>query len=280
MRLSAGRLRARGGYLLAEALCALALAGVLTVTAAVALSGARRSLARMDALSTASRASRESVTIVAALLRDAESITLLGDTAVSLATLLGLGAVCDLEGNGRAIMVPPAVVTAASPIFSRAQQLEPGDLISVLVVDTVARSSRWIATVVDTVSERVAASPCGVSDGWVHPSDAGAARLRLAVRDSLPMEMQRGAPVRLSRPGRLALYHAGSGDWMLGWRRCDASGAICGAIQPVAGPLRSPGAAGLRFRREGVQGVTVLTMGLPPARGDSVFVRTVPVLAP
>lgn len=279
---AARRRHLRRGHLLAEALCALALSGVLAVTAAVALGGARRSLARMDALASTARASRESLTIAASLLRDADPIILLGDTAVSLATLVGLGAVCDLEVGGRAIMLPPATVANDSPLFSRSQPVEPGDLLAVLVVDSLARSSRWATTVVDSVSERVAASPCGVSEGWMHVNDLGATRLRLRLRDSLPAEMQRGAPVRVARPGRLALYHAGSGEWMLGWRRCDAAfvSATCGAIQPVAGPLRSPAAGGLRFTREGTIGLTLRASGLSPAQGDSLFVRILPVVAP
>ena len=35
---------------------------------------------------------------------------------------------------------------------------------------------------------------------------------------------------------------------MLGWRRCSTDFAICGVVQPVAGPLRTPAAGGLRIR--------------------------------
>jgi hypothetical protein len=38
---------------------------------------------------------------------------------------------------------------------------------------------------------------------------------------------------------------------MLGWRRCTSDGLTCGVAQPVAGPLASRAAGGMRLRIDG-----------------------------
>lgn len=239
--------RLRGGHLLAEALCALALGGVLAATAAVALGNVRRSLASSEAVSRERRTAREAASIAATLLRDAESLAIHGDTATSAAFLVATSAACDVESSRRAILLPPHAVSSGSAITARAQAIEAGDLISLLSTDSLAGAGAWVTTVIDTVGERASSSPCGPLEGWTVAADGSATRLRLALRDPLPDDVRTGAAVRITRRGRLSLYHAGSGDWMLGWRRCAVDGT-CGASQPVAGPLVTPARGGLRFR--------------------------------
>lgn len=262
----------RRGHLLAEALCALALSGVLAAAAALSLGAARRAMASTDRLASAERSSREAVSIIAALMKDADSVVVEGDTAAALSVTIGVGAVCARSGN--AIMLPPMDVSAGGPIAARAQPIEAGDLISILMVDSLAIGAYWVHTLVDSVSERTMSSPCGATEGWATPADAGATRLRLVLRDTPSADMPIGAPVRLLRRGRLSLYHAGRGDWMLGWRRCAADGSGCGAIQPVAGPLRTPGAGGLRLRVDVAAGtILIAASGLPPARPAHLTIR-------
>ncbi len=243
--------RIRHGYLLAEALCALALAGVLAVAAATTLSAARRAMKSASERAAAERAGRESVSVIASVLRESSAVTIEGDTAVAFAQVIALGAIC--ERSGLAIVLPPLEVSVATPLVARGQPVEPGDMISVLVVDSLAVGASWVSTLVDTVSERTVAGSCGAADGWTQPSDEGAMRWRLVLRSALPPSTQRGAPLRVLRRGRLSLYASGSGAWMLGWRRCaflvpDAVG--CGGIQPVAGPLRTPAGGGLRLEAD------------------------------
>lgn len=254
----------RRGALLAEALCALALAGVLAAVAGVALGAARRALATTDALTSAERAGQEAAAIAVALLRDADSLALLADTGVAFALPVATGVVCALEPE--AIWLPPVRARSGRPFTLRAQPVEAGDLVRVLVVDSVAVGARWVGDlVVDTVTERIGSPGCDAGDGWVAAEDAAEVRLRLRVTGPLPADLAIGAPVRVARRGRLALYHAGGGDWMLGWRRCASDGAGCGAIQPVAGPLRSPAAGGFRLARDAEGTLTVQARGVPPA---------------
>lgn len=257
--------RRRRGYLLAEALCALALSGVLAAAAALSLSSARRAMAKTSQLAAAERASRESVSVIASILRESASVTVEGDTAASFAYVVAIGAVC--EHAGRVVILPPVDGQPAA-LTARAQPVEAGDMVSVLVVDSLALGAVWVNIVVDSVTQRTTAGSCGASNGWTLPADDGAVRLRLVLAGALPPQTPAGAPVRVLRRGRFSLYASGTGDWMLGWRRCsfllsDALG--CGAIQPVAGPLRTPGAGGLRLNANPLLGtIHVEARGLGP----------------
>ncbi|HVH38933.1 MAG TPA: hypothetical protein VM764_02830 [Gemmatimonadaceae bacterium] len=261
------------GYLLVEALCALALSGVLALSAALALGSARRSMASAARLASAERSGREAVSIIAALLHDSRSVTIEGDTAASLSLTIAMGAVC--ARDGMAILLPPTAVGSGTALTARGQPVEVGDLLSILVVDSLALGARWEESLVDSVTVRTTASPCGSADGWGLPADDGSPRLRLVLRDSLPGALQAGAPVRVSRRGRVSLYESGTGDWMIGWRRCAdvlPSGVACGVIQPVAGPLRGPG-SGLQLSVDSTAGLfSIEAAGLPPARPTSMTV--------
>ncbi len=255
----------RRGALLAEALCALALAGVLAVVAGVALSAARRALASTDALALAERAGQEAAAIAVGMLRDADSLALLADTGVAFAIPLATGVVCALEPQ--AIWLPPVRARSGRPFTLRAQPVEAGDVVRLLVVDSLAVGARWTSEfVVDSVAERLGSPGCDAVDGWVPAEDAAETRSRLRLRAPLPADVAVGAAVRVARRGRLALYHAGGGDWMLGWRRCASDGTGCGAIQPVAGPLRTPAGGGFRLARGADGTITVQASGPPPAR--------------
>lgn len=240
----------RPGHLLVEALCALALAGVLAAAAAAALGTSRRALASIQATSGSARVAREAAVIAATLLRDADSIVLHGDTAATAAFLVATGAACAIDPARRAVLLPPATVTTAPPLTARGQPLEAGDIVAILTGDSLGRDALWWHTVVDSVAERTASSPCGPLEGWTAAADASGARMRLTLRDSLPDAVREGSALRVTRRGRLALY-ASSGEWMLGWRRCTTDGLTCGVAQPVAGPLASRTAGGFRIRLDG-----------------------------
>lgn len=264
-------MRPRAGVLLVEALCALALAGLLAAAAALALGAARRAVTAVDGVVSTDRAGREAVAIAAALLRDADSLALRGDTAVDLPLRIAHGVVCATEAQ--AIWLPPVRVPGGRPFTARAQPIEPGDLVTMLLVDSLATGMRWEGPlVIDSIAERSGSPGCDPTDGWVPATAAGEPRLRLALSAPLAPGLRAGAAVRIARRGRLALYRSGA-EWMLGWRRCASDGMTCGAIQPVAGPLRTPGGGGFRVRRAADDLVTVEARGLPPARTTQ---RTVP----
>jgi len=259
--------RVRPGYLLAEALCALALAGLLAAAAAMLLSGARRSLHAAERRDRAERAERETLAILRETLAGADGIILRGDTAVEFDLLIGTGVVCDHEAA--AIVLPPPTVRSGPPLTVITQPLGPEDVVAVRTSAITDDEEEWWIGVVDSAQVRQLPGVCDPGSGWRAVADADAAVLRLTLLDPLPPAVEEGAPVRIGRRGRLTLYHAGGGAWMLGWRRCHPWLEVCGAVQPVAGPLRPPSAGGLRMRWSGGApvGLEILATGADGGRG-------------
>lgn len=257
-------MRSRRGVLLAELLCAMAIAGLLATACALALGGVRRATTAAEARARALRSGREALAVVTALARDADSLVVLGDTAIDLQVRIASGVVCGRDAVS--LTLPPARVSSGAALLARSQPVEAGDHLAVLAHDTTTGVRWWVRAVVDSAMERSGEVPCGSADGLVDVLDAAAPRLRLVPSLGgtavLGGTVGAGAPVRLARRGRLALYAAGGGEWMLGWRRCQ--GGVCGVVQPLAGPLRSAAAGGFRARLAGdVLLVSVRMPGLP-----------------
>jgi len=256
----------RRGHLVVEALMAMALAGVLAAAAALALTGARRSLHAAERRDRAERAERDAVAILREALSAGDAVLIRGDTAVDLDVLLGVSVVCAVEP--RALILPPAV--GAGTLTALPQEPGRDDLVAVRLDST---EESWWYGVVDSLQARVIPGACDAGAGW-QPSGAPAPVLRLVLLDTVPAEVRVGATVRLARRGRFTLYHAGSGEWMMGWRRCHPWLELCGVVQPVAGPLRTPSAGGLRFRAlTDPSRLEILATGADGGRGARATVR-------
>lgn len=260
----------RRGHLLAEALCALVLAGILAAAAALALTGARRSLHAAERRDRAERAERDAVAVLREALGAGEAVLVRGDTAVDLDVLLGVSAVCAVES--RALIIPPLYPATSANDGLTVMPQEPGrdDLVAVQL-DPAAGT--WWYGIVDSLQSRTMPGVCDVASGW-QPGSSNAPVIRIVLLDSVPPSVEVGASVRLARRGRFTLYHAGAGDWMLGWRRCHPWLEVCGVVQPVAGPLRTPSAGGLRFRqRENPSRLEISAIGADGGRGARATIR-------
>lgn len=248
--------------MIAEALCALALAGVLAVACASAVVHGRRLLASAESRARAERAGLETLQVVAAIARDADSLVVLGDTAIELQLRVGDGVVCAREGA--ALYLPPGSGSGDPALVSLVQPIEIGDEVRAWVEDTLTGYRAWVSAPVESVTTRTGEVPCGSAGGFVAVGDSAASRSRL-VMSALDARIGPGTPVRIGRRGRLALYNAGGGDWMLGWRRC--GNGTCGVVQPVAGPLRSRSAGGFRVTALG-GGALDIRVGVPGIAGQ------------
>ncbi len=233
--------RRRSGHLLVEALCALALGGVVTVAAATVLSGSRTALDRLRLGAESDRVAREALGVATSLLAASDSLSVLPDSAVDLSLRIGIGVAC--ARDSLAVWMSPSRVIAGEPLTSWAQRPDVGDELAALVPDTVAGGHAWVGESIDAVSALALAAPCDAAHGWVDAGDAGAHADVLTTRTVLAA-VSPGSPLRVTRRGRLTLYVDGRGEWMLGWRRCQPG--ACGAVQPIAGPLRTPAAGGFR----------------------------------
>lgn len=239
-------LRAQQGYLLAEALCALALAGALAVVAATALTGAQRASRAAELRERAGRAERETIAVLRGAMEQGQVIAVRGDTAVDVDLTIAYGVACGVEPN--ALWLPPTRVVAGTPLVAALQSPGPDDVVAIRVAASPTSAPSWQEFVIDSVRSAIPAGFCDASDGWTSAADAATPRWRLTLRDALGPEVEVRATLRIARPGRFTLYHAGRGEWMLGWRRCAPDYFVCGVVQPIAGPLRTPAAGGLRVR--------------------------------
>ena len=229
----------RRGHTLVEALCALALGGLLASAAGLAFGAARGSLERAELRDVAGKAEREAVAIVRRAVATGGSVIARGDTAVELDLLLGLSVACGLGAHELWLPWPEERGLSALPTLPT-----PDDLLAVR--DVATSPDAWTYAVVDSVGSRVDATICTAADGWRDAAAASHPVLRVVLLDSLPATLGPGAEVRIYRRGRFTLYHAGRGEWMLGWRRCHPWSGVCGTVQPVAGPLGPPGTGGFR----------------------------------
>lgn len=213
----------RRGVTLIELLVAMTLGVLVLALCAGALIGQRRAERRSAESTRPGSAADEAVRVVASsLARLAQTDTLWarGDTALEWRTAVGVAVTCAAAGD--TIVVPDSGTGAwweDGP--------DSGD-----VVEITDENGRWTDRDVVAVTAR--------SNG----ACAGAQRT-LRLSDSIAHV---GAGfARVTRRVRFMLYRGGDGLWWLGQRTCTSrSPALCGAAQPVAGPLLPP-PLGARF---------------------------------
>jgi prepilin-type N-terminal cleavage/methylation domain-containing protein len=236
--------RARRGMTLAELLVALVLAAIVSAAVAAALSGAERQMRRAVAASTDRRTLREAELVLSAELRaaPADSLRLLGDTAVEFPGLVGTSVVC--VGAGNVVVLPPAAAESGAPYSVWRARPEVGDM--VVAFDTLG-GGHWSTATVDSVDSRPDGAGCLPASGLLSAADSVARQAALWLRlDRALTGARTGAPLRVIRRARYVLLRGVNHEWTLSYRRCDPGGA-CEASQPVVGALASAADSGLVF---------------------------------
>jgi hypothetical protein len=243
----------RTGAIAAELAVAVALAGVAGVIGIGILVTAERALRRGatdDARSTVVREAEH------ALVSDIESatpdsITLRGDTAIDLHALVGTSVVCAVA-PGVVVLPGAAGEGRLVPLTVWRQPVEGGDV--VMVWDS--GGAAWRRAEVDSVRAVADGAGCATTSGFRTVGDSIARvpvwRLRAAFA-SMPVP---GMPVRIVRAVRWTMVRGADRRWALSQRRCPRG--VCGASQPVTGPLASPADSGLHVARDG--SAVVLTL--------------------
>lgn len=158
------------------------------------------------------------------------------DTALEFRATIATAVLCD-SGGSDALLAPLAGPPALGSILARP---EPGD--TAWFLDAAGASESWVARAI-----------LGVRDSTAQCRIGGAVPFGAAPRGSVALRLASPAPagtsvVRVTRPWRYSLYRAADGGWYLGAKEWNAALARFNTIQPVAGPLASASAGGLRFR--------------------------------
>ena len=166
----------------------------------------------------------------------ADTFRLLADSAIELFSAVGTSVVCQLNAPTE-VGLASAAPGSSERLTSFATQPDTGDLALFFVPSD--SSEEWEGHRVAGFSSRALDTVCPVSSGFSAPSDAASIAYALTLREPMSASIHPGTPVRFIRRGRYSLYSASDGEWYLGYRRCNAIGSACAAIQPLSGPYRS-----------------------------------------
>jgi hypothetical protein len=250
-------LGARPGYTLAELLVA-AIAGGLVSATAVALGARTRSATGREAARAAARAQlRTAVSVVSAELADAGSdaapdgadLAELSDSAVDVRATIGGSVVCaTTAGPGTGSTLDLAASRPGLAWWSA--QPRDGDVVLVHDLGPAPgpADDAWTARAV-----RGAVPASTACAGSPFAGAAGETPWRLTLDGPpLPARIAAGAPVRVLRRRRYALYRGGDNLWALGLREWEAGGWQ--GVQPLAGPFDAPSAGGMRVTVRGAGG--------------------------
>jgi hypothetical protein len=260
-------LQCRAGTTLAEMAVALVLSGLAAAAGAGLLVAAERR-ARADAAGDhAAQVARDIAAMLGgdvAAARDG-SLLVLGDTAIELDSHVGGSVACTIVGAD--LVLPGATSSTGLPFTAWRQPPEPDDMVAAWD----GAGGGWVAATITSAGFPSNGGGCAVG-AFRTPADS-VSRVpvtRLRLDRALPAGVARGAPVRVFRRVRWALYRGGDGAWWLGLRKCP--GGVCGAAQPVTGPLAAPRDSGLVATLDSTSGLRVshrtMTAGgaAPPER--------------
>lgn len=246
---------------LPELLVALVLAGIAGTLGAGLLSVAERRLRASAASDVAAQLARDVAHLLGPEIAAAwwPGVEVRGDTALELDSHVGVSVACVVAPL--AVVLPSAATDVGDPYTAWRQPIEPGDALAARDTGGV-----WHSRTVVAVVERGDGAGCP-ADGVLRTAADSALRrpvYSLSLAGSFPPGVLPGAPVRVRRRVRWALYRAADSRWWLGYRRCTPA---CGPAQPVAGPFASPRDTGLAYS---IAADAVLTVAFRPASGGGL----------
>lgn len=269
-------MRSRAGFALAELMIALL---VLAVVGGAIHAGLHRQqeLFRSLAVMIAARADvRDAAEVLAGDLSAAsplDTLPLAADSAIEFHATIASSVSCD-SAPGYTVRMPPDAAEGGPRLTVVSAAPDTGDVMLLYNDDSSLAEPRWDRHVVGAVSSQSAGIACPATTGLTAAGDAAASSLVITLRGPAHPGVRRGAPVRILRRGRYALYRSSDARWYLGHRRCNSTGeSVCGQIQPLSGPYEGYAAAGqgglsLRYFDAGGAQLTFTTAPQDAARID------------
>jgi hypothetical protein len=202
----------------------------------------------------------------------------LSDSSIVFRLPVGAGVACDLAG-GTIDLAPDSV--AAGQVFARFRTSpQAGDTAWLLDEGPtdVAADDSWFGVAVTSVAR--SSGRCRSTALVDSVLDAGAPSWRLAYAGAAPpATITPGAPVRLTRLARFALYRSGSGENWLGFTEWQPVSGAWVAIQPVSGPYlpfnpATPAASGLALAGRDSSGARAMVPGAQVPSTIAIATRT------
>lgn len=158
------------------------------------------------------------------------------DTSIEFRATIASAVVCD-SSSATALLAP---LNASPRLASVLARPEPGD--TAWFLDSSGPIESWTPRPISAAIDSSALCRLGSS-----------APFGTSPRTSIALRLSAAPPpassvVRVTRPWRYSLYRASDGRWYFGAKDSNPALAHFNTIQPVAGPLLSAAAGGLRFR--------------------------------
>lgn len=225
-------LRPRRGFSLVEALVALVLFGVVaTMLYRTLVGGQRQHRAHVQSVAV-SESNRAAMAILAGELRELSAgegdILAMGSTSITFKSMRAFSIQCvPPDTAARRLVLDGSLISGLRPIDS------PDD--SVLVFAEGDPATRlddgWFSA---GATSATPGTECPGGRPSIGVTLSGVTAPQLA-------DVQAGAPVRTFRPAQVIVYQGAGRDWWLGQRLFQPSTGSWSIVQPVLGPLSSPG---------------------------------------
>ena len=220
----------------------MAIVGILGSTVGLLMMRQQRFYRGTSELIATRQSVRDAIEVLTTDLRGmsvADTARLLADSAMEFFSTVGSSVVCHKVGPSE-VGLPPASPVGAT-LSSFATQPDTGDL-ALFYVHSASATPHWYRYRIVGFSSHAASTTCPVASGFASEADLASGAKGYAVSLDAPLAgvVRAGSPVTFIRRGRYSLYRGSDGEWYLGYRRCNATGAsVCSAIQPLSGPYQS-----------------------------------------
>jgi hypothetical protein len=259
MLMNSAAVRLRYGASIIELMIALTIFGLVMTGVMSAITEQSRFQAGAARVVASQRSLRQIGDLLPSELRalgtGAGDIYAMNVSSIDLRVTTGSSVVCAVAPGGMSVTIPPVQLATAVPLTSWRDVPLSGD--SVFIFDEGATAARlddsWRAY---RLTAAPAAGTCALATGFTRSAAEAAAGMTLTVATAIPVTTLTGAPIRFFRPARYALTTGTDGRWYLGYTECTPG---CGALDIVAGPVRSPSGRGVGFTfRDSLGAVTAV----------------------
>ena len=264
-----------------ELMIALALFGIIGLATLRSLDRQARFhagvLTILEARSQHAAAHEAVATEVRGISSAAGDITRLSDSSIVFRMPVGAGLACALASD--TLHLAQDTVAAGQRFAAFRTPPQPGDTVWLFDESATDLSADdvWVGLPITSVTR--APGLCAGSP-LVNPAlDAGRSSWRLAVAGPLPVTVLPGAPVRLTRTARFALYRGGTSEHWLGFTEILPSTGTWITIQPVSGPYLpfntgAPAGSGIAFGGRDSSGASLSSAGSSLSAAISLSTRT------
>ena len=234
------RSRRRIGFTLVELLIVLVVFGIVSGTVIRVLVRQQRFYTSAADLMNVRTNLRELAGVIPADLRGISSvggdIFAMSDTAIDFRLSRGAAVICSIGVGRLTFVVPPTSLTSKSGVTAWLSTPLMGD--TAFVYDegptSVIADDSWQKVAVTAVP---VAGVCPTTSGFTSSATEAAASLTFTVTPALNAGVANGSLVRFYQRAKYKFYQpTAGGAWYLGYLECP--GAVCGALQAVAGPFR------------------------------------------